>query len=91
MIKSIDTTKYTIRFSDQGLGSVCVILHGYLESIETFEAMASELSKSARVICIDLPGHGESDLKQNHISIEDMVDAVYAVIQYLKIDKIHLM
>lgn len=91
MIKSIDTTKYTIRFSDQGVGSVCVILHGYLESIETFEAMASELSKSARVICIDLPGHGKSDLKQNYVSVEDMADAVNTVIQHLNIDMIHLM
>jgi pimeloyl-ACP methyl ester carboxylesterase len=67
MINTIDTSKYKIRFSDQGDGAVLVILHGYLESIETFDALACELLKSARVICIDLPGHGKSDLKQDQI------------------------
>lgn len=91
MIKSIDTTKYTIRFSDQGDGAVCVILHGYLESIETFDVITSELSKSARVICIDLPGHGKSDLKQSHVSIDDMAEVVHTVIQSLDINMIHLL
>ncbi|MCZ4693258.1 alpha/beta hydrolase [Ancylomarina euxinus] len=90
MIKWIDTIKYKIRFSDQGDGAVIVILHGYLESIETFDAIACDLSKSARIICIDLPGHGESDLKQDHVSVEDMADAVYAVIQHLNTHPIHL-
>jgi len=91
MISTIDTTKYKIRFSDQGEGVVCVILHGYLESIETFDAITFELSKSVRVICIDLPGHGESDSKQDHISVDDMADAINSVIQHLDIDRIHLM
>ena len=90
MMQLIDTIKYKIRFSDQGDGAVLVILHGYLESIETFDAIACELSKSIRVICIDLPGHGKSDLKQNQVSVEDMADAVYAVIQHLGINMIHL-
>ena len=91
MIKLIDITRYKIRYSDQGDGAVCVLLHGYLESIEIFDIITSELSKSARVICIDLPGHGKSDLKMEHVSIEDMADAVYTVIQSLDIDVIHLM
>lgn len=91
MIKSIDIIKYKIRFSDQGDGAVLVILHGYLEAIETFDAIACELAKSTRVISIDLPGHGKSDLKQDQVSVEDMADAVYAVIQHLDINKIHLM
>lgn len=91
MIKTIDTTKFKIRFSDQGEGAVFVILHGYLESIETFDALACELSKSARVICIDLPGHGKSDLKQNQVSVEDMADAVNVVIQHLDINLIHML
>lgn len=91
MIELIDTIKYKIRFSDQGDGAVLVILHGYLESIETFDAIACELSKSARVICIDLPGHGKSDLKQGQVTIEDMADAVNTVIQHLNIEMFHLM
>lgn len=92
MLKLIDTTRYKIRYSDQGNGgSVLVLLHGYLESIETFNGIVHELSKSARVICIDLPGHGKSDLKQDQVSIDDMADAVNTVIQYLSIDQVHLL
>jgi len=90
MINTIDTTKYKIRFSDQGEGAVFVILHGYLESIETFDDFACDLSRSARVICIDLPGHGKSDLKQDQVSVEDMSDAVYTVIEHLDINLIHI-
>jgi len=90
MIKTIDTTKYKIRFSDQGEGAVFVILHGYLESLETFDALACDLSKSARVICIDLPGHGKSDLKHDQVSLDDMADAVNAVIQHLDINLVHI-
>jgi len=90
MIKTIDTSKFKIRFSDQGEGAVFVILHGYLEAIETFDACARELSKSARVICIDLPGHGKTDLKQAQVSVENMAAAVNAVIQHLDINLIHM-
>jgi len=91
MIKSIDTTRYKIRYSDQGAGSVCVLLHGYLESIDTFDAITSELSKRARVICIDLPGHGKSVFKQENVSIDDMADAVNTVIQHLNVDNVHML
>lgn len=91
MIKTIDTTKYKIRFSDKGEGAVLVLLHGYLESIETFDALACELSKSARVICIDLPGHGKSTYKRESLSVEEMAESVYAVISNLKLDVVHLM
>jgi len=91
MINSIDTTRYKIRYSDQGDGAVLVLLHGYLESIETFDGIVRDLSKSARVIRINLPGHGKSDLKQENISIDDMADAVNTIIQHLNIDKVHML
>jgi len=91
MIKTIETSKYKIRFSDQGEGTVLVILHGYLESIETFHALALDLSKSARVICIDLPGHGQSIIKDAQITIDDMADAVHAVLVHLNLSSVHLM
>ncbi len=91
MNKSINTSKYKINFSDQGKGTACIILHGYLESLETFTDLACELAQSSRVICIDLPGHGNSDLKQANVSIEDMAECVSRVIQYLDIDKVHML
>lgn len=90
MIKSIDTAIFKIRYSDQGDGAVCVILHGYLESIETFDVLAGELAEHARVICIDLPGHGGSNLREEHVSVEEMAEAVYAVIDSLGVNMIHL-
>ncbi|RXQ96523.1 alpha/beta hydrolase [Ancylomarina salipaludis] len=91
MIKTIDTPNSTIRFKDQGKGTVLVLLHGYLESIDTFNALACELSKTARVICIDLPGHGKSAIKNDNMSVDDMANAVYEVLSYLNLSRVHLM
>lgn len=50
MIHYLETKTSNLRYSDQGKGEVLILLHGYLEAIETFNDFASELGKHARVI-----------------------------------------
>jgi len=50
-----------ISYTDTGTGQVIVLLHGYLETKEVWTSFAQELSKSNRVVCIDIPGHGASE------------------------------
>jgi len=60
----LKTTKFkngTITFSDTGKGRVVVLLHGFLGSHQIWESTIQSLSKSFRVIAIDLPGHGGTD------------------------------
>ena len=49
-----------VRYTDKGKGRAVVLLHGFLESIELFEEFSTRLSRSFRVISIDLPGHGQT-------------------------------
>ncbi|MBI2270652.1 MAG: alpha/beta hydrolase [Bacteroidetes bacterium] len=59
-------TKYTVfkqvkvRYTDKGKGRTIVLLHGFMESLEIWNDFSKELSKSFRVVCIDLPGFGET-------------------------------
>ncbi len=60
MIKYADFKEIKVRYTDQGEGRVIVLLHGFMESLEMWSAFSKKLSQSYRVICIDLPGFGET-------------------------------
>ena len=74
-------------YSDLGKGTVIVLLHGYLESLEIWEEFALKLSKSYRVICFDIPGHGKSDeLAETH-TIELLAETIFNSLKELNIEK----
>jgi pimeloyl-ACP methyl ester carboxylesterase len=77
----------TINYSDQGEGRPVVLLHGYLESLEIWNGFAAELSKTFRVIAIDIPGHGKSGKVAEVHSVDLMADAVDEVLKNLEIDR----
>jgi len=77
-----------IQYTDLGNGPVIVLLHGYLESSEIWNGFANRLSASFRVINIDLPGHGLSDIFSAEHSMEFMAGAVKALIDNLGIGKV---
>ena len=74
-----------IFYNDQGKGQVVVLLHGFLENSTMWDQIASELVKKNRVICIDLLGHGQTGCLGYIHTMEQMAEAVEAVLQYLKI------
>jgi pimeloyl-ACP methyl ester carboxylesterase len=76
-----------IRFSSEGIGKTVVLLHGYLESLEIWEPFSTELAKQNHVVCIDLPGHGQSEVMHEGSTVELMAEAIKAVLDFLKIDK----
>ena len=77
----------SINYSDRGNGKAIVLLHGYLESLEIWDGFADELSKSFRVIAIDIPGHGKSGKVVEIHSMDLMAEAVDTVLKNLNIDK----
>ncbi len=79
--------KGKVSFSDQGKGRVVVLLHGYLGSKEIWERTIANLSRSYRVIAIDLPGHGETDCFGYVHSMELMAKCVKKVMDSLKLKK----
>ena len=65
-------------------------LHGYLESSEIWEGYANEFSEEHFVVCVDLPGHGESESLSETQTMGAMAYAVKDIAEYLKIEKLHM-
>lgn len=64
-----------------------VLLHGFLESSTMWNNFALNLSKTYRVITVDLPGHGKTDCFGYVHDMEIMAQAVQAVLKHLKVRK----
>ena len=75
-----------IHYKSEGLGNVIVLLHGFLESLEIWDAFSTDLSTSFQVVTIDLPGHGASGYFGEVHSMELMADSVHAVLTHLNIE-----
>lgn len=82
---TVDFKQVKIWYEEQGKGSAVVLLHGFLEASWMWKDIWPELAKRHRVIMIDLPGHGQSDCIGYVHTMEEMADAVSAVIQELGI------
>lgn len=50
---------------EQGDGPPLVLLHGFTGRAASWQSVAAQLAKHRRVIAVDLPGHGETDLPAN--------------------------
>lgn len=77
-----------LRVRESGEGSPTVVLiHGYLESLDVWEDFQKNLSHHLRVVSLDLPGHGISEVKGEVHSMEFMADTVHAALETLGVGK----
>jgi len=76
-----------IAYSETGKGTAIVLLHGFLENATMWDFYVAEFSKKYRVITIDLLGHGQTECMGYVHTMEDMADAVHAVLHELRIRK----
>lgn len=76
-----------IEYSIEGNGKTVVLLHGYMESLHIWEELSDFLKNEFRVICIDLPGHGNSDNCGEVNSMECMAETVNTVLENQNIEK----
>lgn len=62
---------------DSEQGERCVVLlHGYLESLLVWDEFVPLLYKNVRVVTLDLPGHGISEVKGEIHTMEFLADTV---------------
>jgi pimeloyl-ACP methyl ester carboxylesterase len=80
----------SIHFTQQGKGRAIVLLHGFLENSGIWQAVADNLSKSYRVICIDLLGHGQTGSLGYVHTMADQAQVVKAVLKHLRLRKVIL-
>ena len=76
-----------IYYTIQGRGSAIILLHGFLENHTMWNAIAPELSKRNKVICIDLLGHGKSGNLGYIHTMEDQAQMIKAVLNSLNLRK----
>jgi pimeloyl-ACP methyl ester carboxylesterase len=87
MIRTCLFKKEKVTFSDTGKGRVVVLLHGFLGSHKIWEPVIKDLSKTYRVIAIDLPGHGGTPCFGYAHSMELMAKCAKAVLDHLRLKK----
>ncbi|MBN2613411.1 MAG: alpha/beta fold hydrolase [Bacteroidales bacterium] len=87
MEKILDYKGCPVRITDEGTGVPVVLLHGYLESLNIWDAFADRLKEHCRVICIDIPGHGKSGVIDEVHSMELMAQTVQFVLDAQLIEK----
>ncbi|MDB9755089.1 alpha/beta hydrolase [Winogradskyella sp.] len=74
-----------IKYTVSGEGDAVVLLHGFLETVAMWTDFIPVFSKNHKIICIDLLGHGQTECLGYVHTMEDMADAVLAVLQNLTI------
>ncbi|MBT8259382.1 MAG: alpha/beta hydrolase [Bacteroidia bacterium] len=77
-----------IQFQVSGSGDPLVLLHGFLEDLSIWNKMINGLVSEYKIVTIDLPGHGKSSCFDDVHSMEDMAEAVKAVLDELQLEKI---
>jgi pimeloyl-ACP methyl ester carboxylesterase len=76
-----------IHYYDQGKGDAILLIHGYLESAEIWNSLAAKLSEKFRIVSVDLPGHGFSDMCKRSNSMESMATMIRKLLDDLGIEK----
>jgi pimeloyl-ACP methyl ester carboxylesterase len=86
MTKHIIMSSKKIFFDDSGAGESIILIHGYLESSAVWKKTAERLSSFSRVISIDLPGHGKSEVISD-CSMNTYADSINETLAHLQIEK----
>ena len=78
-----------IHYSVVGEGEATILLHGFLESSRIWEEFLPEFSKYGKIITMDLPGHGKSEIISEVHSMELMAEAVHEVLKTSGVKKVN--
>ncbi len=87
MEKQIYNNNLKINYDIKGKGNVVVLIHGFLETSETWKDFADLLSSDFSVISVDLPGHGKSDIFDEPYTVCKYAESVYVVLKSENIQK----
>jgi len=79
-----------IFYTDTGNGSPVMLIHGYLETGKVWTDFEKLLSPDHRVINVDLPGHGASDIFGEVHTMEFLAESLNGLMTSIGIDKIFL-
>ena len=66
-----------IHYTEHGTGPAVLLLHGFCEGKRLWEGLSGYLANNHRVICPDLPGHGDSPLSDSISSLDDIASTLW--------------
>jgi pimeloyl-ACP methyl ester carboxylesterase len=91
MEKFIIAADTAIRIGDTGHrdddAPTVVLLHGYLENMNVWDELTSLLQPHARVVALDLPGHGISEVQGPIHTMEFLAEVVHDALIGLGVEK----
>ncbi len=73
-------------YTDEGSGPVILCLHGWKDSLRTFDALEPALLQKGRVIAVDLPGFGETGNPPEAWQVGDYVQFVADFLKKLNVE-----
>ena len=77
-----------IFYTDQGEGVPVIFIHGYLETSGIWSDFVREITADYRVITIDLPGHGRSDIYGDIHTMDFMAGVIRGLIDDLGMQRV---
>jgi len=86
----VDVDGLKLNYIDEGNGSAVLLLHGWGCSIQTMMPIFNILKDKCRVIALDLPGFGESDIPLVPWNSYDYSQCIIRFIEKIGIDSIIL-
>ena len=69
-----------LSYSITGEGELMVLLHGYLEGSGIFDTLLPELAAHFRILTVDFPGHGDSELPPEGYSFTDFANELHQLL-----------
>lgn len=78
---------FSMDYEDHGKGIPLVFVHGFPLSRRMWQPQLSGLSDIARIITMDLRGHGDSEAKPGPYSMELMADDLISLLDVLNINE----
>lgn len=79
-----------INYEITGKGRNVLLLHGWADSIKGIKPLTDQLSKKYRVIAIDLPGFGGSQLPTKAFNLLNYAETIQAFLKKIEVEKLHL-
>ena len=86
MEKQLNWNGKQVHYTTEGAGKPVVLLHGFLENVHIWDDFTAFLKDGFRVVAIDLPGFGKTDVFSENHTMSFMADAVKAVLDAENID-----
>lgn len=80
-----------VHYTDEGQGPPMLMIHGFGGNFTNFDTLASILKANYRVIRVDLPGFGLSDLPEQHDSLAALYrDFLSDLLDTLQMDSLYV-